>query len=543
MNSPQIEPFEKKRAQIIIGALLFFVIAPYFWAALLAPPGEVWGGLLWSADDQNVHLAWAKQAQHGHFFVRDLFTTEGLISGEKPLFFNILPAAMGVLSRITSIAPIWFYHLFRVGFAAWALWQFFLLVAAIFPAPRVRLSALLLAAFSTGAGFLALAFPVLLPKIFWIDRPDSPGFPMMPEAFLFTSAFAYPLNIASYGLLAFLARRVWQEPQKPRELAVVFGTALLLSNIHTYDALPFGFALVLWMAWNLFKDNRAVLPVCLAAIIGLAGPVLYQFLVFRGSEEFRLKALTPTPAPPPLHLLIVFAPILILATIGAWKARRNPALWLLVSWIFAVVVLIYTPVSFARKMLEGVQIPLVILAGVGLGAIAARISRPKIAIGATILVLAVSPLYFVGWTLQNAAENNAARLGVLMPPLYLPSGDWNALHEIAVRPKSGAILCAPFLGSYAPRETGRHVFIGHWAETLHFEEKWSKTRQFYSGQMAPETARQWLNSNQIEFIIEGPYERAIGQNGVSLARQLKLPTVQSWENLEGGPTLLFAVPE
>src|SRR5687767_3267215 len=68
---------------------LLMVSLPYLWAWAVAPQGYSYGGLLYNVDDQNVHLAWARQAAEGQWFFRDLFTSEGLSGGERPLFFNL----------------------------------------------------------------------------------------------------------------------------------------------------------------------------------------------------------------------------------------------------------------------------------------------------------------------------------------------------------------------------------------------------------------------------------------------------------------------
>ena len=85
-----IEKIEKRRLRWLIVAFLVATTLPYLWAAALAPRGFVYSGLLFSPDDQNVHLMWARQAAEGRLFVQDLFTTEHLTTGEKPLFNNLL---------------------------------------------------------------------------------------------------------------------------------------------------------------------------------------------------------------------------------------------------------------------------------------------------------------------------------------------------------------------------------------------------------------------------------------------------------------------
>ncbi len=541
-----MELLERRRVKAIISVFLLFITLPYLWVALLTPSQSVWGGLLYFVDDPNVHLAWARQVQEGHFFMANLFTTEALSSGERPLFFNVLPAFIGILARLTGLAPVWIYHGCRVFWAAVALWQFYRLCAVITPDRRARLLAMLLAAFATGGGFLLALFPGFFGQFFFIDRPD-PGFPMMPEAFVFTSAFLFPLNIASYALLAFLGRAVLEAETglTKRTTLEIFGAALLLANIHTYDALPFGATVLLWGAISLAQKHRGTAWACLNLLLGLAVSVFYQAVVFGSSEEFRLKALTPTPAPAFQHIGMSLLPLLLPAGLGLWRERQQKAVWFLALWIVATLALIYAPVSFARKMIEGAHWPLCALAGLGWSFVLAHLpmrSR-RIAVGILMTVLALSPGYFVVWCLNHAAENNLSHAQDMSPPIYISRTDWAALKTIAARPERGAILCSPHLGSYAPRETGHSVFIGHWAETLHPGPKLFATTGFYAGKMKPGAARDWLKANHIQFVIEGPFERFLGRYQPSMAQKLALPRLGFWNNDQTGPTTLYKVPD
>ncbi|HVF84676.1 MAG TPA: hypothetical protein VM821_01740 [Abditibacteriaceae bacterium] len=174
-------PAERRRLLVLTAVLFLVLTLPYLWAWLLTPGDGVYSGFLYNPDDQNVHLSWARQAHDGAFFFRDLFTTESLQSGERPLFTNLLCWAIGVLSRLTTLPLIFVYHGFRVAFALLALWWFAALCAHLTNDKRVRFTAVALAAFGGGAGFLAPLFPT---RIF-IDRADANNFPMMPEAFTF----------------------------------------------------------------------------------------------------------------------------------------------------------------------------------------------------------------------------------------------------------------------------------------------------------------------------------------------------------------------
>lgn len=540
-----LPPSERRVAGTILLVFLLAISLPYLIAPLIFPANMVWGGLLGSADDQNVHLMWARQARDGAFFFRDLYTTEGLVSGERPLFFNILPAIIGWLSRLTGLDVVFPYHFLRVALAGWALWQVHELALAVTNREnkwsRARLLALFLLAFSTGAGILA-SLPGMSRFIF-VDRADG-NFPLMPEAFFALSAFAYPLNIASFGLLALVFRKVLDGKGAP----LAFIGALLLSNIHTYDALPLILSLVIWTAW---QRKNVIVP--LAAIVGAALPAIYQYIVFGGSEEFRTKALTVTAPPAIISMLLAYAALLILATLGWQRWRELPATRLLLVWAVASFALAYAPTSifsFARKMIEGVQIPLVLLAGIGLSHLLGRIttrSARKAAAGAIVALLALSPLQYLGWIWNNTVENNASRLSVLMPPLALSEGDAGALKAINARPGQGAVLSLPFLGSYVPRSTGKFTYAGHWAETLNFiKEKHPKVIAFYSGRMSETEARDFLSKNRIRWVVEGQFERAFTQNAstsATLASSLGLTPIFSGGDELNGITRVYEVPQ
>jgi hypothetical protein len=362
---------------------------------------------------------------------------------------------------------------------------------------------------------------------------------LMPEAYFALSAFAYPLNIAGFGLLALIFRKVL----KNKGAGLAFLAAVLLSNIHTYDALPLILSLLIWLGWKR-KDGK----VAVATIVGAVLPVLYQFVVFRGSQEFRIKALTVTAPPDVLSMLISFGPLLILAALSFKRWRELPALQLLLIWVVAVFALVYAPTSvfsFARKMIEGVQIPLVILAGIGLSEVVAKIAAVgtrKVVAGLVLALLAVSPLQYLGWIWNNTIENNASRLQVLMPPLTVSRGDADALKAISARPEQGAVLCLPFLGSYVPRSTGKFTYAGHWAETLHFNDtKFPKVVRFYRGQMSEAEARAFLQENRIRWVVEGQFERGFSQ-GNSMSQKLGLSPIFTGGDEANGVTTVYAVP-
>jgi uncharacterized membrane protein len=187
-------------------------------------------------------------------------------------------------------------------------------------------------------------------------------------------------------------------------------------------------------------------------------------------------------------------------------------------------------IPFARKMIEGVHLPLCFLAALGLVWLLDSVGGNRVLkralASAAVLLISVSSLQFVAWCLDNARDNNVSRQAVLMPPLYLPTQATEAFQFLNSLPdnRNQAVLCFPLWGNYVPRFSGFPVYAGHFDETLHFPRKLAEMRRFYSGSMDAAQQLAWLRANRIGYVIVGPYERqAFG------ARDLPAPFQRVWD--------------
>ena len=512
---------EKRWGWAILVAFLLCIILPYAWAWAITPQGYTWGGQLFSVDDQNVHLAWARQARDGAFFTRDLFTTEGLVANDKPLFVNGLLLIVGWLSRLSGIEVAFWYHIVRVAGAAWALWQLHLLsweiTGGMPERENARLGTLALAAFTTGVGVVFSAIAPVYKLFIWIDRLDGAQSLFMPEAFFLLSALLYPLSICALGLLLLIIRHILNG----QWWAAALG-GLALSNIHTYDALPLMAITLIWAIAN-FRQDRAGAGRALAALVGAGVAVAYQLFVFKSSQEFQVKAVTTVLPLSITGAMMTMLPLLILAIVGWFglddqrRARNLLALWALTTALLVQQTLV--DISFGRKMLEGWQLPLLLLGGVGW----ASLKRPfvPIALGA---ILVLAPIWAMGIIMANAATNNAVGTKYYVPPLYLRNSEVAALRFLDSQPEEGAVLCLPFVAAYVPRTTGKYTYAGHWSETLYMtEQKLPTALRYFKGEMTDNQARALLRDHKILWVVEGTAERESG--GVSASTKLGLKPI------------------
>jgi len=528
---------------IAVGTMLPYLLA---WSLTLQPRYKGWHytWFLYNPDEPNVHLSWARQVADGKFFQADLFTTEP----QKPTFVNFFCSLLGWLTRFTHLPLLFWYHAARVVSAALLLVSIYLLTASLSPQRAVRQAAFWLAAFSSGFGWLA---PSVNPMLSSVGLPAfnpmdvNPGL-IMPEANTFLSMLLYPLFTFSMCLLVwtflFALRAMDTGELKWAIYAGLCGLAL--GNVHTYDVFVvyavlgiggLGRWVVRWREGEapaepaLFAGEstgsagaspslKRFVCLCVVAVLSLPS-VLYQVWVFKSNPIFRDKALTETSTPSPHHILFSFGLVALLAAVGGWLVwkQRRPRIGLVLTWAVVNFLLVYVPVSFQRKMAEGIHIPLSLLAAVGLmRGLVPLISRRKrlkslrrtrkTAMMLAVLLTVPSQLAFLRMAMEWVVENNAPRWSHMQPPYYLSDEEWQAARWLKQNaPDDEALLCSPLLGSHLPALTGKFVYVGHWAETLRFSQKLAPMRRFFGNEMSAEEMKVFLNDHRIGFVVADTY--------------------------------------
>lgn len=499
---------------------------PYFFGSFITPPGAQYTGLLYNTPDQAVYLSYMRQAHDGHLLFIDQFTTEP----QQPWFFHILFLKLGTLSRITGLSLIAVFQVARVVCGAMLLVALYLFGAQFIQNIRARRFFLLFAAFASGFGWL---YTLLFHPTG--NQPHPPDFGpgvIMPEIVTFLSLLTSPLFCAALTLLVLvllltilaLDRRSW----KLALLAGVVGMGL--ANIHSYDMIPLAATIVLYLVARTIMFRRFVWQEwVLAAIIGApsAIPLLYQVHIYSNLPVFRLKAEVKTLSPPVAHYLLAMGISFLLAIPGAVLALRRsrtaPVFILPVIWFVATLACSYLPFPFQRKMAEGMQIPLTLLAAVFVSSSLLDTNRLQVRYGILIAALLVivsfpSNAFFLGKVSNDLQSINGESTRYLLPPLYLRDDqvetlDW--LNQRHMRDNE-AVLCNSMLGAYVPSWTGARTYIGHWSETLDYQGKLRIFAAFIRGTMPNDQRRDLLRSQHIRYIIVGPEERAYANGDVSL---------------------------
>ncbi len=503
---------------------------PYLFGWLITPLKMRYLWLIYNPDDQNVHLMWARQAMEGAWRFHDLFTTEP----HPGLFFNLYALLLGWFCRLTNIPLHFGYQIFRTAVAFAFLATAFWFGSLFLRGERTRKAYQWLVCFSSGLGFL--------PVLWWWQTKNRPPFYFvdvspeltMPEANSFLSVCVAPMAALGVTLVMLFLGNLYRACQllgaNSRShllLAVLCG--VVVANVHSYAAVPMLIAVALWqLSHAAFTGTMLWRRWAISAAAGLPCMVVLaiQAFVFSQDPAFAQKAATPTLTPSPFILLgsygiVALMAVLALLTIGH-RLRQSETDWLLpLSWLIALMIAIHLPVSFQRKMIEGLHVVLCLLAAVAWERWTQRFNeiRHRLALAALVFLTVPSQGAFLALNGYWMVHNNLLPERRLMPTYFLSETHLQLMGWLRENAeKDDAVLCHPMLGNYLPVLTGRKVFVGHWAETLNFRQKLSQAMAVWEGRLPPEEAQAFFQRHRLRYALETDFERGAVKGATALRR-------------------------
>ncbi len=528
-NPPPVSRKEWGMA-LLVGLVLVGVTAvPYLLATLTAQPGTVFTGTLMNPEDSQTYFAKMLQGYDGRWLYTIVFTAEP----HQPTFLGGFYFFLGHVARWTGLTIVTVWHLARavsVLLLTTAVYGF----TAFFVADRrIRLTGFLTAVFGAGLGWLLF----LLNQPYWLDT-----FPVdfkMPEAHLFFTSLTFPHIILSTALLlaSFWALlQAFAHQDNPRGWAfAALASVVNLSLSILHPLLVYLIVLTGGLYW-LFMSIQArrilwregfllVAALVLPGLLNLYyGYTLLTNDVLRGWDAQR----EATVSPPWPHLLLAYGPLLLLAGMHAFRQWRSgaklSARWLFLwTWVAATVLLVYAPLNSQRRFVQGVHVPLSILAAAGLVEVALpwllrtrplrailahdRYSEPGLTrffIALFLLVISLSNLYVFASVSTSAIIQQP-------DPLFRPTDEVTAVQWLRDNTSRTAVVLGDYeTGNYVAGQAGNPVVLGHWAETIDFAAKTAVVAQFYSAAASDEWRQAYLNETQAQYVWYGPRERMLG---------------------------------
>jgi hypothetical protein len=531
------------RYYALVGAITLLVASlPYLYGWWATPPGHVFTGLTYNADDGAVYLSWMRQAQEGSFFIHNRFAIEP----QKDILFNLFFWLLGTAARWTGAGLMPVYQCARVVCGGLLLWAIALLVNDTLGSTRARRVAYALVCVSAGMGWLYRgAIAENGPVDLW-----------QPEAITFLSLYYTPLFTAAAALMVVFLRGAlaWEHGGDAARVLWPAGVAgFLLGNFHSYDVIPL---FAVWTAYRALSDIAArrvrLRQWAGLIVVGLATlpTTAYTAWVLKTDPVFYQRAFVSTTLSAGIgYVLLGYGVLVPLGLAGVLlpgrteRFRSGDALRLLAVWAVVGIVIAYVPVSFQRKLLMGAHIPWAVLAGAGLAALADRLTGdfPKILIAATVAVTTPSNALFllrdIGRLQQDAGSTTTQP--------YLTGDerdalDWLRLHAahtdpVLIGPDPTAQLrfpnfpLLPNLAVWVPADAGCVAYDGHWSETPEYGRKLALMTRFFQGDTDDEFRRAFLAQTGIRWVL---YENALGAGPLRAADGTPFYSAVPWPDSE-----------
>jgi hypothetical protein len=494
---------------------------PYLLGYLSATPDTEFGGFLIDLDDSFSYLAKMQQGAWDGWRYRIPFTTEEHHGAYLYTFY----VALGKLSASLHLSLILTYQLARVVAGLAMLLSAYLFISVFLETREARLTAYLLVCFSSGLGWLMMLLTRsstllgLSPMDFWLY-----------EAYFFFTLFTFPHASAAVAiLLAFFLLAL-------RYLTTFHFTTLLwsilallgLCVIHPFMALPVDGALGVYAMVLLLVRRRLPRREFPAILIWALTPIpliAYYLSAFASDPVLRSwSAQNILPTPPLIHLLLGYGLVPVLAILGVVSVirQRTEKQLFLVGWASSALLLAYAPFALQRRMVEGLHVPLCVLAAVGLlefllpRALASewltRFARwrgyrtdglHRFLVFSVIVATFPSNLYLLVSASSIALRHDP---GLFYERHEVEAIDW--LKDNTRR--SDPVLASHKTGRLIPARAGNTVFMGHTIETVQFERKIELAASFFQADTSDDSRRALLIEYGIRYVFHGPRERQLG---------------------------------
>jgi len=443
-----------------------------------------------------------RQGLEGNWLLHLTYTPEP----HEGVFVYTLYIALGHLAALTKLSLALVFHLARLVAGFWLLLILFRFIAHITPQFNERRLAFVLLVSTSGLGWLGIAVLDTLPIDVWV-----------PEAFIPHTLYATPhASLATALMLVIIQLVVWPSQSK---LSVLWAgiAAISLVMAQPFAMITVWAILAVFLTWLLTTRHGFPWPqirLTLGVVLFSAPVIFYDYWLTKVHPivaGWSVQNITTAPAV--LDLLLGYGPVGLLAIVGGWMIARQgiqnakAGEWLVLLWAVTTTGLIYFPFDLQRRLIHGLHIPLGVLAAIGLRRWLVNNQIPvkrRRQLTCIVVVIGMLGTLFV-WSIPllvaiQSPTQSAATAILFMRQEETAAFEW--LNQNATA--DDVVLASPRVGMFIPSQTKARTFYGHIYETVDAETKKAMAEAFYRGEIDAVPP-------QVDFIIYGPSEQALGQ--------------------------------
>jgi len=300
--------------------------------------------------------------------------------------------------------------------------------------------------------------------------------------------------------------------------------AFILLAFHPFHVPTIFGVLLVYFAILIFRDQKIywyLIKHYLIVFFFAAPAIFYYLYLLKFDFVMSQKAVQNMTFTTPVWITIFSYGLLgVLAALGIYylikqKKFSNKSVFI-ITWLAVQLLLIYLPVNYQRRMTQGLQIPLTILATISLLALYNVVKKRKTATTKFIyeqryLVLIFLSLLLVGSNIfQLSADAFIYTSGKELA--YIDKDIVTAAKWLKTTPKDSVIYnSANNVINVLPAYSGRRVFVGHGVETPLFAQKQFEVNWFFDKNRAEQSEINYLNNRSIDYIFYSSSEKAIGE--------------------------------
>jgi hypothetical protein len=258
--------------------------------------------------------------------------------------------------------------------------------------------------------------------------------------------------------------------------------------LHPWQGLVLLAILVALAAWGRFAPRYRLLAI--PALATLA-PMAYLYVLSRTNQDWRTFSLQNRAFHDPLWVLLAaLLPLVVPALAGIRQKIADDQERMLLLWPLASVVVYLLVDQFPFHALQGISIPLAVLAVRGWR----RLSLPPLAGLAGVALLTLPGMAFQVDTFRTQVEHQYA-------PYWLTSGENAALRYLERAPGAGGVLSRYYLGMTVPAFTGRSTWVGHYVWTPGFSRRVALAEGLFDGALPAARARRLVVSTGAAYLL------------------------------------------
>lgn len=495
--------WDRKASLIWMGVILAVNNLPYLVAMLMTREGQHFTGVLSHPDDTFSYVAKMRLGFEGLWHYENRYTTEAT----QPSLLFMFYIFLGHCARWLGLGLMPMYHIARV------LGSLLLMISIR------RLIAV--SGLSGRSAFAAFVFCFSITAIPWLPvaayRGAMPMEQYLAEGYCFTTMLYFAhLSVSTALLVCIITEFILLSrcTASVRSISVVGFSAFLMVWIHPRLMLTAGCVGLALGVISLVRDRQVPWRLGAGGLVFLLSGLVPAIWITRSyqSDPYLVQwASIRTLSPPVWNLLLGYGALIPLAIVGSWFAVRGKlqGATVIVMWMLAGLAICYFPwFGFQRRMFQGLDISLALLAGIGLDRVLQIWSsrsqyksdmRGRLAFFGIIMVVSMGTVPVLA-----AHVSIGSRQGL---PWYLTDSHLSAIKWLGENTTKREVVLASFEnGQMIPAIAGNRVVLGHWAETVREGEKRREIAEFFDGRTQPSTRESFVKHYEVEYLLFSKYE-------------------------------------